>query len=98
MWGISYRPEVEEDVVKAVIWFDGKRPDLGDELFHEYLTAIQRIRGNPLMFAIAANGLRPCRLNRFSYIIHFDVNGNDILVVALMSGVRDDSAFAHRDV
>ncbi|QDS93567.1 hypothetical protein FF011L_23380 [Roseimaritima multifibrata] len=97
MWHLSYRPEVEDDVADAVIWYDNKRSGLGDELLFEYLAAIQRIRDNPRSFAIAANGLRPCRLKRFSYIIHFDVDGDDILVVALMGGGRNDSAFTLRN-
>jgi hypothetical protein len=96
MWVLSYRPEVEDDVVAAVEWYDTKRRGLGDEFLAEYLAAIGRIRDNPLQFAVAANGLRPCRLKRFGYIIHFDVNGDDILVVALMAGGRDDSAFVRR--
>ncbi len=97
MWELSYRPEVEDDVVDAVTWYDDKRPGLGDEFLLEYLAGIRRIRDNPLLFSIAANGLRPCRLKRFSYIIHFDVDDNAILVVALMGGGRDDSAFAERN-
>lgn len=96
MWHLSYRPEVEDDVVSAVTWYDDKRTGLGNEFLLEYLEAIQRIRDNPLLFAVATNGLRPCRLKRFSYIVHFDVDGNNVVVVALMSGGRDDSAFAHR--
>jgi len=96
MWNLSYRPEVEDDIVGAVTWYDEKQLGLGDELLLEYLAAIQRIRDNPLLFAIAASGHRPCRLKRFSYIVHFVVDGNDILVVALMGGGRDDSAFVHR--
>ncbi len=96
MWQLSYRPEVENDVVDAVTWYDAKRTGLGDEFLLEYLAAIRRIRDNPLLFSIAANGLRPCRLKRFSFLIHFDVDGNDILIVALMGGGRDDSAFLHR--
>jgi len=96
MWHLSYRPEVEDDVVNAVTWYDDKRSGLGDEFLLEYLAAIQRIRDNPLLFAVAANGLRPCRLKRFAYIVHFDVDDDNILVVALMGGGRDDSAFAHR--
>ncbi len=97
MWHLSYRPEVEDDVVNAVTWYDDKRSGLGDEFLLEYLAAIQRIWDKPLLFAIAANGLRPCRLKRFPYIVHFDVDGDNILVVALMGGGRDDSAFAHRN-
>lgn len=96
MWRLSFRPEVEDDVIGAKIWYDDKRPGLGSEFVHEFLAAIERIRRNPLLFAVAANGLRACRLKRFSYIVHFDVNGDDILVVALMSGGRDDSAYTHR--
>ena len=97
MWKLSFRPEVEDDVVEAVAWYDDKRTGLGDEFLAEYLAAIRRIRDNPLLFAVAANGLRPCRLQRFSYIVHFVVNGNDLLVVAVMNGGRDDAAFLHRN-
>ncbi len=97
MWHLSYRPEVEDDVVDAVAWYDDKRTGLGDECPLEYLAGIRLIRDNPLLFSIAANGLRPCRLKQFSYIIHLNVDGNDILFVALMGGGRDDSALAHRN-
>ncbi|QDV12828.1 hypothetical protein CA51_27140 [Rosistilla oblonga] len=97
MWHLSYRPEVDDDVVDAVAWYDDKRTGQGDEFLLEYLAGIRRIRDNPTLFSIAANGLRPCRLKRFSYIIHFNVDGNDILIVALMCGGRDDSALAHRN-
>lgn len=94
---LSYRPEVEDDLVTAVAWYDDKRTGLGDEFLSEYLAAIRRIQENPLLFAGAANGLRPCRIKRFSYIIHFDVAGSDVLIVAVMGGGRDDSAFIHRN-
>ncbi|WP_153559399.1 hypothetical protein [Roseimaritima sediminicola] len=55
MWQLSYRPEVEDDIVEAVVWYDDKRPGLGDEFLVEYLSAIQRIRDNPLLFAVAAD-------------------------------------------
>ena len=97
MWQLSYRPEVEDDVVDAITWYGDKRPGLGDEFLLEYLAGIRRIRDNPLLFSVAANGLRPCRLKRFSYIIHFYVDGNNVLVVALMGGGRDDPAFVHRN-
>lgn len=96
MWRLSYRPEIEDDVVDAVMWYDEKRPGLGDEFVTEFVAAIRRIQVNPLLFAVAKNGLRPCRIKRFTYIIHFEVDGFDILIVALMSGGRDDSSFIHR--
>ncbi len=96
MWRLSYRPEVEDDVIDAVQWYEDKRSGLGDEFIGEYLAAVRRVQDNPLFFAIAANGLRPCRLKRFSYIIHFDVAADDILIVALMGAGRDDSSYMPR--
>ena len=95
-WHLSYRPEVEDDLVDAALWYDDKQPGLGEEFITEFLAAIRRIRDNSMLYAVAPNGLRPCRLRRFSYIIHFDVDGSDILIVAVMGGGRDDSAFIHR--
>ena len=97
MWTLSYRLEVEDDLVAAVNWYDRKQIGLGDDFLGEYLAAIRRVRDNPLLFAIATNGLRPCRLKRFSYIIHFQIVDNEILIVAVMGGARDDPAFVYRN-
>ncbi len=96
MWRLAYRAEVETDVVNAVFWYDSKRPGLGSEFLLEYVAAIQRIRNNPLLVAVSANGLRAHRLKRFPYIVHFEVSDGIILVVALMGGGRDESAFTYR--
>ena len=40
MWQLSYRPEVEDDGVAAVAWYDDKRHGLGEEFLSEYLAAI----------------------------------------------------------
>lgn len=97
IWHLSYRPEIEDDVCDAAVWYDDKQTGLGDEFVAEYVSAIRRIQSNPLLFAVAGNGLRPCRLKRFSYIIHFRIEGDYILIVALVGGGRDDSSFIHRN-
>jgi hypothetical protein len=51
---------------------------------------------NPWLFSIAVNGLRPCLIKRFSYIIHFVVEDDQIIVIAVMNAARDDSSFMHR--
>lgn len=96
MWELSFRPEVADDLVAAVAWYDDKRHGLGDDFLSEYLAAITRVHENPLRFAVAANGLRPCRLKRFAYIIHFHLDGRQIQVVAVMAGGRDDTAASQR--
>jgi len=96
MLPLSYRPEVADDVVAAVGWYDDKRRGLGDDFLGEYSVAILRIRENPLLFAVAAHGLRSCRLKWFPYIVHFHEDDIGILIVAVMGGGRDESAFTGR--
>jgi hypothetical protein len=95
-WNLSHRPEVEDDLVDASLWYDEKRPGLGEEFITEFLAGVRRIVQNPFLFAIAANKLRPCRLKRFSYIIHFEVEDDNILIVAVLSTARTDFAFNSR--
>jgi hypothetical protein len=90
MWRLVVRPQVEEDLVEASLWYDTKQIGLGDQFLAEYVAAIYRILENPWLFSIAVNGLRPCLIKRFSYIIHFVVEDDQIIVIAVMNAARDD--------
>lgn len=96
MWRLVVGPQVEEDLVEASLWYDTKQIGLGDQFLAEYVAAIFRILENPWLFSIAVNGLRPCLIKRFSYIIHFVVEDDQIIVIAVMNAARDDSSFMHR--
>ncbi len=96
MWRLVVRPQVEEDLVEASLWYDTKQIGLGDQFLAEYVAAIYRILENPWLFSIAVNGLRPCLIKRFSYIIHFVVEDDQIIVIAVMNAARDDASFMLR--
>jgi hypothetical protein len=96
MWRLVVRPQVEDDLVEASLWYDKKQIGLGDEFLAEYVAAFYRILENPWLFSIASNGLRPCLIKRFSYIIHFAVEDDQIIVIAVMNAARDDASFVHR--
>ena len=96
MWRLVVLPQVEDNLVEASLWHDKKQIGLGDQFLAEYVTAIYRILENPSLFSIAGNGLRPCLIKRFSYIRHFVVENDQIIVKAVMNAARDDSSFMHR--
>jgi hypothetical protein len=78
MWTLLFRPEVETDIRSASDWYNAKVPGLGDDFVNEFWAAIDRITERPWSFAIATNGLRPCRLRRFSFLVHYRLQGNEI--------------------
>jgi len=90
-WKIRFRPEIEEDLIEAADWYDSKFPGLGTEFIEGFWTAIDVIQLRPLTVAVAMNGLRPFRMKRFSYLVHYQVVGDSILVVGVMAGCRDES-------
>ncbi len=96
MWTIRYRPEIEGDLRSGSGWYNSKRDGLDDEFIVAYWDTVDQIADRPLSFAVASNGLRPCRLSRFPYVAHFRVVDQEILIVAVMSAARDDTAFTKR--
>jgi len=51
MWRLVVRPQVEDDLVEASLWYDKKQIGLGDQFLAEYVAAIYRILENPWLFA-----------------------------------------------
>jgi hypothetical protein len=80
----------------AIDWYDEKRTGLGDEFAHEYWAAIERIENQPLTYAVNETGLRACRLARFPYVVHYRCSELEVIIVAVMFGGRDTSAWNDR--
>ncbi len=93
---VRFRPEVADDLCEAIEWYDSKRIGLGVEFVAQYWSAIERISSHPLAYAVTQTGLRACRLGRFPYVIHFRCNDDEIIVLAVMFGGRDTSAWIDR--
>jgi hypothetical protein len=96
MWRLVLRSQVEDDLVDASLSYDKKQIGLGNQFLDEYVAAICRILENPWLFSIAANVLRLCLLKRCSYIVHFTVEDDQTIVIAVLNATRDDSSFVHR--
>ena len=77
-----------EDVRKAVIWYEDQRAGLGDKFFQELSRAMDRIAANPRRFGRldrcpTSDDIRLCRMKRFPYLIYFRLQGTEILVLAV---------------
>ena len=96
MLAVRFRPEVADDLCDAIDWYDTKRTGLGNEFAGEYWSAIDRITNQPLAYAITETGLRACRLARFPYVVHYRGSEVEVLIVAVMFGGRDTSAWIDR--
>jgi plasmid stabilization system protein ParE len=74
---LNIRPETEADVVKAVLWYQQRKPDLGEEFVREVDQAIRRVLENPLAFRVIRrqHEVRRVLTHRFPYKIFFTLKG-----------------------
>lgn len=86
---VALHPEARAELRSAAIWYDEKRPGLGDELIAEVSSALERIGDIPASFAIwpetprAAVPIRRALVERFPYAIAFEVHADHVLVLAV---------------
>jgi hypothetical protein len=78
----------EAEAADAALFYEGRRPGLGEEFLAEFEVALERIRSEPSSLARVEgyNGpheLRRCLLRRFPYIVVFRVQFDEAIAVAV---------------
>jgi toxin ParE1/3/4 len=76
-------PEAEAEADHAASYYELQRPGLGREFREELENAVGRIVGNPQLYAMLFDDVRPCRLKRFPYTVYFADLDDKIWIVAV---------------
>lgn len=66
---VALHSEVRREFTAAATRYEQERDGLGTEFRHEFEAAIQRIRENPSLYAVAFGNRRLCPIHRFAYSI-----------------------------
>lgn len=92
---IHFRPQAEDEVLKARQWYEGRKPGLGSEFADAVNDIILRIVDNPSAFPIAHGETRRAVLRRFPYAVYFRILEEDIIVLAV-HGRQHPRRWKHR--
>ncbi len=95
-FSLRFRPEFAADLQAGRRWYDARSPGLGAAFALECSRTLARIHRNPDWVAADEAGIRSRRIDRFPYVIHFLLDGDVIVVLAVMFGGRDPSAWQGR--
>ncbi len=95
-YSIDIAEAAEDDVRKAFLWYEKQKDGLGSTFVNHFDNAIDHIQGNPLKTQIKYEATRVFFLKRFSYGIHFQVNGSVILIVAVFHTSQDPKKWTER--
>jgi len=76
-------PAAQSELYEAIHWYAQQAPGLGDSFLVEFLRTIQLIERHPTGWHPLSNQTRRCRLRRFPYGVIYNIDQDDILVVAV---------------
>jgi hypothetical protein len=86
----------ELELDEAVTYYNRQRAGLGDEFVAEIWLALERILAHPRAWHQLEDDVRRCQLNRFPYGLVYTIEGETILVVAVMYLRRNPSYWRDR--
>ncbi|CAN5736925.1 hypothetical protein BH11BAC7_BH11BAC7_32460 [soil metagenome] len=85
---ISLHPDLDEELFTAADWYDLQVHGLGNELVVEFETVVQKVVKNPYAFAINLRNFRHVKLNRFPYILIYEIDGFHLIFQMLIHTSR----------
>jgi plasmid stabilization system protein ParE len=86
---VRLRPEAEQDLSDAAVWYEERLSGLGHQFLDEVLAVITSIAETPLRYPVVHRNTRRALIRRFPFGAYYRVDNNIIVVIAVMHGSRD---------
>ena len=80
---VLLKEEAKTDLGSAFQWYETKQEGLGLRFLTELENSIKILEKEPHIFQIRANSLRYCHLNRFPYVLVYEIENQDIVIYAV---------------
>jgi len=85
---LLYRKRVGSEVADIYEWYENERRGLGEEFILEFEALIKSIVEFPQSFARVNDRVRRANLNRFPYIVFYQVESKRVVVLAVIHQSR----------
>ncbi len=73
----------------AAAWYETQSRGLGSEFVRAIDVALSKIGRTPMLYNVALDEMRRCRLKKFPFGIFFSVEEDHILIVSIFHSRRD---------
>lgn len=93
---VYLRPEAEQDIEKAASWYEKQRGGLGNEFIDEVSVTLDRLAALPSLYPTIHRNTQRVLIHRFPFGVFYRVEGERIVVVAVMHGSRDPAHWKKR--
>jgi plasmid stabilization system protein ParE len=93
---ILLRPESEADLLEAVTYYEENLKGLGTDFINSIETTLQSISHQPESFPIVYKNVRRALIKKFPFGIHYIIENNIIIVLAVFHFSRDPKNWKRR--
>ena len=91
---LELHPEARAELRRAALWYDERRPRLGDQFIAEVAVAFERVGDTPESYPVWPGThaqdlvIRKATVQRFPYAIAFEKHERHLLVLAIAHAKR----------
>ena len=89
-------PRADLDVAATFDWYETEQAGLGREFLDELRATYDRVAAGPLAYQDLRSGIRRALVRRFPYAVYFAVEGDVIVVLAVLHVSRDPAEWQRR--
>ena len=93
---LRYHPLFDSDVLDAAEWYDDRQPDLGSDFVTRVRRAVDRLIADPDRRTSIDFGVRYWPVERFPYVVFYDLTESEVLVLGVMHTSRDPKKWLSR--
>ena len=86
-----FLPKAKDEVKDAYTWYEKKSKGLGKRFTGNVKQTVIEIEKNPFAFAVKYDNIRTALVNKFPYLIHFDIDepNKEIIITAVFHTSRN---------
>jgi plasmid stabilization system protein ParE len=93
---LRYHPLFEADVLAAAEWYDARQALLGADFVARVRKAIDQLIADPNRRTTADYGLRYWPVERFPFVVFYDLTDTDLLVLGVMHTSQESDKWLAR--
>jgi hypothetical protein len=95
-YNIKILPLAKLELKEISIWYEKIQKGLGKNFLDSLSSEIQIIKKNPTLIQIRYDNTRVVLIDKFPYLIHFEIVKNEILIKAIIHTSRDSKIWEFR--
>jgi len=99
-WEVLLRPEVEQDLSQAALWYEERQLGLGEEFLKEAVCVLESLAKSPLLQSRRhpSKNIRWRYTNRFPYRVIYEVKESEkkVIVAAVLHAAQHDRNWKYR--